>query len=398
MERPTDLSSFHGALAGHYSRFRVAERLLLTGHSHQAWPDRAFEGHKKAFDDAAELADEKWGRAFAVAERVRSGFRKILGDDAGDYALGPSTHDLAVRFLSALDFRKRPRIVTTEGEFHSLYRQLKRLAEEGVEVVFVPIEPHASFAERVAAEVNDRTAAAMVSAVFFETGRIAKGLGDIAEVCRLKGVPFFVDAYHALNAVPFSLKDGGLADAFVTGGGYKYCQLGEGNCFLRIPPDCGLRPVVTGWFADFAALERPRGNDPVSYGAGGMRFAGSTYDPVSHYRAAEVFDFFSEQGMTPELLRRISLRQIGLLRARFDALDVDPKFISRDLSLAPEDTGGFLALRSPHAAKLCAELKARGVVTDHRGEILRFGPAPYLSDAQLEAAMGALGEVWACGR
>ena len=31
-------------LAVHYSRFRVAERLLLTGHSHQAWPDGGFEG------------------------------------------------------------------------------------------------------------------------------------------------------------------------------------------------------------------------------------------------------------------------------------------------------------------------------------------------------------------
>ena len=45
-----------------------------------------------------------------------------------------------------------------------------------------------------------------------------------------------------------------LGDAFVVGGGYKYCQLGEGNCFLRIPPDTDLRPVVTGWFSEFTAL------------------------------------------------------------------------------------------------------------------------------------------------
>src|SRR5216684_8708458 len=31
------------ALARHYTRFRVYERLLLTGHSHQAWPDCGFE-------------------------------------------------------------------------------------------------------------------------------------------------------------------------------------------------------------------------------------------------------------------------------------------------------------------------------------------------------------------
>jgi kynureninase len=31
-------------------------------------------------------------------------------------------------------------------------------------------------------------------------------------------------------------------------------------------------------------------------------------------------------------------------------------------------------------------------MTDYRGEVLRLGPAPYLSDAQLADAMAALGE------
>lgn len=388
-----DLCRTPNALAAHYSRFRVADRLLLTGHSHQAWPDRAFAGQAKAYDDAAEFVDDKWGRAFAAAEKVRAGFKRLLGDDRGGYALAASTHDLVVRFLSALDFRKRPRIVTTDGEFHSLYRQLKRLSEEGVEVVFVPVEPHATFAERFAAAVNDRTAAAFASAVFFETARIARGLNFIAEACRRSGAKFLVDAYHALNVVPFSLAREKISDAYVIGGGYKYCQLGEGNCFLRVPEGCDLRPVVTGWFADFDALEKPRGDAPVSYAPGSARFAGSTYDPVSHYRAAEVFDFFTEHGLTPEFLRDVSSHQIGVLRNRFDALDADPKTIDRDLTLASEDTGGFLALRSPQAGTLCGELKKRGVLTDSRGEVLRFGPAPYLSDAQLETAMDVLGDI-----
>ena len=42
-------------LAGHYSRFRVADRVLLTGHSHQAWPDVAFEAQQRAWLDAAEF-------------------------------------------------------------------------------------------------------------------------------------------------------------------------------------------------------------------------------------------------------------------------------------------------------------------------------------------------------
>jgi kynureninase len=38
-------------------------------------------------------------------------------------------------------------------------------------------------------------------------------------------------------------------------------------------------------------------------------------------------------------------------------------------------------------------LRARGVWTDARGDALRLGPAPYLSDRQLLDAIGILGEV-----
>jgi kynureninase len=48
------------ALAPHYARFGVAERLLLTGHSHQAWPDVAFEAQSAAWLDAARYVDDKW--------------------------------------------------------------------------------------------------------------------------------------------------------------------------------------------------------------------------------------------------------------------------------------------------------------------------------------------------
>ncbi|MDH4045033.1 MAG: kynureninase, partial [Gemmatimonadota bacterium] len=55
--------------------------------------------------------------------------------------------------------------------------------------------------------------------------------------------------------------------------------------------------------------------------------------------------------------------------------------------------GGFLALRAPDAGGLSRALRERGVLTDYRGDALRFGPAPYLADAQLDAAMDLLGQV-----
>jgi len=380
-------------LAPHYSRFRVAggERILLTGHSHQAWPDVGFEAQAQSWLDAAELVDDMWTRAFAQADAVRRGFARLLGDAPERIALASNTHELVVRFLSALPLAKRPRLVTTDGEFHTIRRQLDRLAEEGIEVVRVAASPAATLADRLAKAVDKRTAAVLVSAVLYGNAHIVPNLRTVLAAAKRFGAELLVDAYHALNVVPFTLQQERLEGAYVVGGGYKYCQLGGGNGFLRIPPDCNLRPVITGWFSEFADLtQAPRQGGGVAYGPGAARFAGATYDPASHYRAAAVFKFFEEQELTPEKLRELSQHQVGLLAKEFDALDLDPAVIARDRSVPLAGIGGFLALRTPYAARLHADLKERGVMTDCRGDVLRLGPAPYLVDRQLSAAAAAL--------
>lgn len=389
-----DLRQKPNALAAHYSRFRVADRLLLTGHSHQAWPDVALDGQIEAFTDAAELVDTKWERAFGKAEEVRRGFRRLLDDHSGDIALAGSTYDLVIRFLSALDLRRRRRLVTTDGEFHTVRRLLDRLAEEDVEVVKVAAEPVDTLAERLAGSVDAFTSAVLVSAVLFETSRIVPNLGRLAEVCETRGAELLVDAYHALGVVPFPITELGLRPAWITGGGYKYLQLGEGNCFLRLPSHAArLRPVLTGWFAEFDALAGEKAAGLIGYAPGGDRFAGSTYDPTSNYRATRVFGFFQQHGLGPEFLRQVSLHQTELLARCFDSLGAPDELITRDRSAPRSAFGGFLALRSPHAAKLQRALSERGISTDSRGEYLRLGPAPYLSDCQLEEAIATLGEV-----
>jgi kynureninase len=382
-------------LARHYARFRVSERILLTGHSHQAWPDVAFEAQQRAWLDAAEHVDHKWERAYQIAERVRAGWRRLLGDRVGEIALGQNTHELVVRFLSALPLRDRPRLVTTDSEFHTIRRQLERLSEERIEVVRVGGRPVATVSDRLAAAVDDRTAAVLASSVFYETAEIVPDLAAVQAACRRHGAELLIDAYHHLNVVPFDLAGLGLEHAFVTGGGYKYCQLGEGNCFLRVPPEREhLRPVITGWFSEFDALAAGEHGGKVRYGRGGARWAGATYDPTAHYRGASVFDFFVEQGLTPERLRSRSQHQVGLLAARCAA----PPLAGRVRALGLEGprgvagVGGFLALEVDGAERVRRRLEELGVRADHRGSVLRLGPAPYVTDAQLEEAAARLAE------
>ena len=380
------------ALARHYTRFRVADRLLLTGHSHQAWPDVALEGQAEAFQDAAREVDDKWGSAFAKAERVRDGFRAWLGEPDAEIALGTSTHELLIRMVSALDLRERPRLVTTDGEFHTLRRQMARLAETALEVERIAARPAQTLAERLAAAVDERTAVVFVSGVLFEDARVVPGLAELARACRARGAELVVDVYHALGPRSLDVHRDGLSDAWIVGGGYKYLQLGEGNCFLRLPAHAQtMRPVITGWFAEFAELSAEH-DDQVGYGHGAERFAGATYDPTSHYRAARVFDFFTDQGLTARALEQSYRHQVRLLAEAFDELGLPDELISRDRATPLTEIGGFLSLRSPHAEDLQRALAARGVLTDSRGRRLRLGPAPYLTDAQLEAAMRELGE------
>ncbi|MGQ0735980.1 MAG: kynureninase/PvdN C-terminal domain-containing protein [Acidobacteriota bacterium] len=390
-------------LARHYSRFRVAERLLLTGHSHQAWPDVAFEAQQQAWLDAAAMVDDKWVRAAEIADEVRTGWRRLLNDFKGEIALGQNTHELVTRLLSAVlptfstarapaeGVRRRTRLVTTSGEFHTVRRQLDRLSEEGIDVVKVAASPVETLAERLSSAIDDHTACVIVSSVLFETAEIVPGLDLLAARSARHGAALLIDTYHHLNVVPFDLAAMGLEAAFIVGGGYKYCQLGEGNCFLRLPAGCTLRPVLTGWFSEFAELADGREPGAVRYGQGPARFAGATYDVTPHYRAAAVFRFHQEMALIPETLRAISQRQVSTLEAGVRRLAVDPALLA-PMEVPPDRRGGFLALRSPHAATLVARLRARGVWTDARGDVLRLGPAPYVSDEQLASSLERIEE------
>jgi len=111
-------------------------------------------------------------------------------------------------------------------------------------------------------------------AVLYTNAHIVPNLMATLSTCEQVGAELLVDAYHALNAIPFSLRVEGLEGAYVVGGGYKYCQLGPGNAFLRFPADTTVQPVVTGWFSEFTDLTKaPSGR--VEYGPGPARFAGA---------------------------------------------------------------------------------------------------------------------------
>lgn len=379
-------------LRPHYRRFLepLAGEILLTGHSHQSWPDVSREAQLAAWDDAARSIDEKWEKVLGeVLVEFRGHVAKRIGTTRpADLAVAGNTHELVYRLLSCFD--RTAAVVTTDAEFHSLRRQLARSAEAGLKVTRVKVDGEDFAGRFVDAIERTKPSLTALSHVLFTTSRILD-VEPILAACAERDVPVLVDAYHAFNAIELEV-DRWPGTVFVTGGGYKYAQTGEGACWLLLPEDAQrFRPEYTGWFADFEHLEAV--GDSVGYGPGGYRFFGATFDPTALYRGNAALRFMDEQGLTPKALREISLAGTSLIIEAYDRQRLGERGLELATPRAPEQRGGFVTFRRADAAHLREQLRRRGVRTDVRGDLLRLGPAPYLESREILRGMEILAEV-----
>lgn len=364
----------------HFSRFLAAQpqRLHFCAHSHHPWPDASFDAHQQAWLDAAELADAKWDKVFGeiVPSAQHHLARRLNLPDPATICFGTNTHEFLMRLLSGIESRPF-RVLTTDSEFMSFERQMRRLEEAGhAQVTRVPVEPWSSFAARfINAAADGGHHLVYFSHVFYNSGYWIEDLTPLIEAVPSARSLVVVDGYHAFMAVPVDL--GRIASrAFYLGGGYKYVMCGEGAAYLHCPPGQVSRPVDTGWFAGFGHLTRP-GSDTVPYADDGARFRGATFDPSGLYRLNAVMDW----------ARR---HQLGVSAIRAHVMELQRDFLagldkrrhpllSRAHLVPPEPLprGSFLTFRHADAAALQARLLDAQVVTDVRGDRLRFGFGVY---------------------
>ncbi|MGH3822291.1 MAG: aminotransferase class V-fold PLP-dependent enzyme [Pseudonocardiaceae bacterium] len=367
----------------HFARFLGHDhhRLHVAAHSHHPWPDVTFDAQQRAWLDAAALHDGKW--ELLLGEVLPEASRHVAGQlalpDPATVIFAPNTHELVLRLLSCLPVPTR--ILTTDSEFHSFTRQVRRLEEAGLAVVDrVAAEPFATFAERFGhAAARGGHDLVFFSQVHFNSGFVIPDLAAVVAAVPAEETFVVVDGYHGFMALPTDLAP--IADrAFYLAGGYKYAMAGEGSCFLHCPPGYGQRPVNTGWFAEFAGS-----SEQVSYPRDGSRFLGATFDATGLYRFNAAQRLLAELGLTvPAIHAHVRGLQAGFLD-RLDALDL-PGLGRASLVPPPElpERGHFLTFRIPDAAAVATRLRACKVITDHRGDRLRFGFGIYHDASDVE--------------
>lgn len=401
----TDLKSYRQ----NYSRFLDLDpgKLHFAAHSHHPWPDCTRAAHLQYWDDSAKGMDHKWDAIFeTVLGTAKTSIAELLNlEDATTLVTAPNTHEFMARLLSCLPVGKPVRLLTTDSEFHSADRQIRRFEEEeNVTVDRVSVEPFETFSTRFKAKLLDPSLSydfVFFSHVFFNSGFIVKDLESIVETVSVKTVKssqtiLAIDGYHAFCAIPIDLKKI-QSRVFYLAGGYKYAQSGEGACFMHVPKNCILRPANTGWFAHYESLtENSLTQKEVTenstalkmirktqYSEDGTRFAGATSDPTCWYRFNAVMNWWKRDAISVASTREHvkTLQRLFLDQTKEHALK---EWTEEKLVVKIDDCGSFLTFSFPDAQKKVEKLKEKNVIVDARNDRLRVGFGIYQSQKDID--------------
>jgi selenocysteine lyase/cysteine desulfurase len=367
----------------HYQHFLAANphELHFAAHSHHFWPDVTRAAQLQVWDDAARYNDRKWEHLFVeVIPKVQKHIAHILNLKSPEMiALAPNTHDLLVRLFSELLLRPKLTVLTTDSEFHSFARQLHRWEEAHAHLSVTKIqtlsllENREEFLTQFQHQISQHDVV-FLSQVFFNSG-LALTQQELFRLVNSapKETVIIIDGYHGFAALPVDLTsvEGRI---FYLGGGYKYAQAGEGVGFMVVPKG-PWRPVITGWFAEYAKLSGARPGD-VAYSNDGMAFWGATLDPSGWYRFNATWDLFSSINLdVTKIHGHIQALQGEFLHHQNSYPQALAKL--RPLFNTPLNHHGhfltFEALDTQAATLQREKWLKKGVYVDQRGSRLRFG-------------------------
>ncbi|HEX6902536.1 MAG TPA: aminotransferase class V-fold PLP-dependent enzyme [Thermoanaerobaculia bacterium] len=323
--------------------------------------------------------DEAWGGWWDDLHAYADELAALIHAPAGSVVCDVNVSTLLSRVLSCFDYRERPRIVTSDREFPALPHAIRAFGLYGAEPVIVPSRDGVEIdAERLIAEIDERTQLVCVSHATFETGALLD-VEPIVRRAREVGALVVLDAYQSVGVVPIDVMASGVD--FVLGGAHKWLCGSYESAFLYVRPDLlpRLHPAASGWIASADPLSFA---PPAGWADSARRFAGGT--------PAVLPALFSRPGLAilrgigVDAIRRWSLEQTDHIIQRADTAGL-PVATPR----AHERRGGIVVLRFPGADRVARELIASGFVCSYRGG-LRIAPHFYNTGQEIDQFMDEL--------
>ena len=285
---------------------------------------------------------------------------------------GTESNNAAIRSVLQTSCGRR-RLVTTAVEHSSVLKLSRALAEEGVEVLLIPVDFHGSL-DRLKLREALESPPSLVSVMMAnnETG-VLFPIDEIAEEIHSKGTFLHVDAVQAVGKIPLCLKEAPID--FLSLSGHK---LGgpKGVGVLYVRQGVSFRPLIFG-----GSQERGRRagteNVPGIVGLGAAcrhlrEFGAEDREKMRSLRdefEAEVLRAIPDVGVNGDPLRRLP----NTSNLAFEGVDAEALLILLDQEGIYASSGSACLSGSPEPSHV---LKAMGFSEERAKSSVRFSFGP----------------------
>jgi cysteine desulfurase/selenocysteine lyase len=313
---------------------------------------------------------------------LRGGLARLIGAQPDEIALVNSTTQGIGIVAEGFPWREGDSVVTAAEEYPSNLFPWMNLAGRGVTLRTVPSRGGRVWVEDLAAAIDGSTRLLTISHVEFASG-FRNDLDALGELCRSRGVAFFVDAIQGLG--PHVIDVGRTPVDFLAADGHKWLLGPEGAGFLYVRREWveRLRPVGVGWHSVTGSYNAPRPEFTLKPNAG--RWEGGSFAMPGMQAFAASVGLLLELG--PGAVSERILERAGAVREIARAAGWSVFGSDR-----PGDLSGIVAVERPGADPVAASraLRGRGVVAAARRGRLRFSPHVYNNDDDLGRLREAL--------
>ena len=365
--------------------FPVAEHWAYFDHAAVApMPRRSGEALRQWVDDQERHGVVHWPAWGQKVEQARHASARLINAEVDEIAFIPNTTTGIGLIAEGFPWKPGDSVVTAAEEYPSNLYPWMNLASRGVTLRTVPTRPDGRiWVDDLANAIDSTTRVLTISHVEFASG-FRNDLDTLGELCRSRGIAFFVDAIQGLGPLTIDVRRTPID--FLAADGHKWLLGPEGAGLLYIRRDWidRLRPIGVGWKSVVSSYNAPGIDFTLKPDA--SRWEGGTFAMAPLQAFARSLDLFLEIG--PEVVSRRILDRADavreLARSAGWAVHGSPR---------PEDQAGIVALEKPGVdpEAFARDLRTRGIALACRRGRVRVSPHIYNDADDLGRLAEALG-------
>lgn len=325
-----------------------------------------------------------WGMWMAEAERTRERFAALIGAGPDEVALVPSASAGAFQAAGALDYTRRPVIVSARSEFPSVGQVFHAQRALGAEVRWVDDESmrRNGVIEAYRSQIDESTSLVSVPLALYSNGAL-QPVNEIAKAARDAGARVFVDAYQATGVMPVDVSR--IDCDYLVSGALKYLLGLPGVAFLYARANVldERPPHMTGWFGRVDPFDF----DParLDFPAEARRFEAGTPAVPSIYAARAGLETILTLDLTAVAAHVNDLVEATTRRLRDAGERLSPP-------MPDARPGPQVGVLDEDPERLAAFLAGRRIVASPRGRILRLSWHYYNTRDDVDAVVSALAD------